>query len=187
MKNYIKKIFVFLIGIIFLITCFYGYYAYIFHQNLKTTKFNQIISEAKIGSELPQNFFKTFEKLNPKSTDYGFWGSLIHQKECQSLNIARRIYPYVKNQNNNRLENLSFEYFLTLKIEKNLSQIQCLNHIAKSSDFIYGNFGIERASEFYFKTNIKNMGSEQMETLIKMIKNPVLYNPLREKELQIQH
>lgn len=182
MKNYLKRIFVFLGSIIFLMICVYGYYAYRFHQNLKTTEFNQIISKAKAESELPQKFFETYEKLNPKSTDYGFWGSLIHQTECQSLNMARRIYPYVKNQNSNRLENMSFEYFLTLKIERNLSQIQCLNYFAKSSDFIYGNIGIERASEFYFKTNIENLDSKQIEILVKMIKNPVLYNPLRQKE-----
>lgn len=182
MKNYLKKIFVFLGCIIFLMICVYGYYAYIFHQNLITTEFNQIISEAKAENELPQSFFETYEKLNPKSTDYGFWGSLIHQTECQSLNMARQIYPFVKNQNKNRLENLSFEYFLTLELERNLSHTKCLNHIAKKFDFVYGNIGIEKASEFYFKTDIENLDSKQMEILVKMIKNPALYNPLRQKE-----
>lgn len=182
MKNYLKKLFVFLTGIIFLMICVYGYYAYRFHQNLKTTEFNQIISEAKTESELPQNFFETYEKFNPKSTDYGFWGSLIHQTECQSLNMSKLNYHYVRIQNNNRLENLSFTYFLTLRIERNLSQIQCLNHIAKNSDFMYRNIGIEKASKFYFKTDIENLDSKQMEILIKMINNPALYNPLRQKE-----
>jgi len=51
MKNFFKKIFVFLGCIILLLICVYGYYAYRFHQNLKTTEFNQIISEAKAISD----------------------------------------------------------------------------------------------------------------------------------------
>lgn len=179
MKKFLKyTIFLALVSLVLLV-CIYGYYAFRFHKNLKAEDFNQIVSEAKIENESAQYFVVAYENSIPKSTVYGFWNSQIHKTECQSFNMARFIYPFVKKQNNNRLENLSFAYFLTLKIEKELSQEQCLSYLSRKFDFLYGNKGIEAASKFYFKKEVENLNPEELETLIQMCKNPVLYNPLR--------
>ncbi|HJW29411.1 MAG TPA: penicillin-binding transpeptidase domain-containing protein, partial [Saprospiraceae bacterium] len=46
-------------------------------------------------------------------------------------------------------------------------------------NFIYGAYGISAASEIYFGKNQKDLRIEEAATLIGMLKNPALFNPVR--------
>ena len=85
----------------------------------------------------------------------------------------------VKQKPLTRTESITFEYFLTREIEKNTSQKQCLNWITQNFDFLYGAKGIENASEFYFEKNLSNLNEKEMDILVKMLDNPLKYNPLK--------
>ena len=179
MKKILKFVF-FSIGIIvFLIFGCYKYYEYKYKQNLKSENLNIFLEQIKNSKNLSQNFYNTYEEINPKSIEYDLFYSIIKKTECQSQRIARRIYPIVKKSNKNRIENLSFEYFLTREIEKNTTQKQCLNWNVENFDFMYNTNGIESASKFYFQKKLQNLSSQEIETLIKMLENPVKNNPLR--------
>ncbi|WP_161802553.1 transglycosylase domain-containing protein [Riemerella anatipestifer] len=128
---------------------------------------------------MPEIFYKTYEKLNPNSSENDLLYSFIENTECQSQKVARRICIIVKLQNTTRLESLTFEYFLTRDIEKNTTQRQCLNWNVQNYDFLYNVRGIENASIFYYKKELKNLNEKELEILIKMYKNPFKYNPLR--------
>src|SRR5690625_7456072 len=49
-------------------------------------------------------------------------------------------------------------------------------------DFIFNANGIELASRVYFNVSAKDLNLEQSAMLIAMLKNPVIYNPIRAPE-----
>lgn len=181
MKRVLKFI---LFTIIFLVLTFIGFYKYYehkFYRNLKSEDLKWFINQIKNSKSLPEDFHIVYEKQHPKSIEFDLTSSIINNTECQSQRIARRIYPIVKKQNNNRTENLTFEYFLTLEIEKNTNQKQCLSWSVQNFDFLYRNKGIENASNFYFKKDLQKLNANELETLIKILDNPTKNNPLRKK------
>lgn len=157
----------------------YTYHWNQFEKNLNTRELNNFISQINKSKELPKNFYSAYEKVNPKSSENNLVLSILQKTECQSLNVSRRIFNKVKRQRLNRRENLTFEYFLTKEIERNTTQRQCITWTAQEFNFLYRTKGIEQASEFYFKKNVTNLDKDQLNTLIRMMENPVKNNPLR--------
>ena len=179
LKKYLKFI-IYSLGILaILFICIYKFYEYKYYQNLNWKDFNFFMSDIKKSKELPLNFYKAYEKRNPNSIKNDILGSIFYETECQSQRTARKIYMIVKKQNNNRFQNLTFEYFLTREIEKNTNQKQCLNWNVQNADLLYGNKGIENASTFYYKTELENLDTKDLENLILMLESPLKYNPLR--------
>ncbi|WP_125722788.1 transglycosylase domain-containing protein [Flavobacterium ustbae] len=68
------------------------------------------------------------------------------------------------------------------KIKKDFTHEECLKFLLLHYDFGYDNKGIENASKFYFKKNINQLNKTELLSLIAMLKNSVLYNPIRNKE-----
>lgn len=179
------KVLGFVIG--FLLIFFIGFYIYYqnnFENNLKSDELNQIISEIQHSKNLPPNFYKTYEILKPNSLKNDLIMATLNKTECQSLEVARRIYYAVRKNHQSRIKNLLFEYFLTKKIEKNTTQKQCLDWTTRNFNFLYKTKGIENASNFYFKKNLENLNENEMEILVKMLDNPVKNNPLRKKNFR---
>jgi|GEM_PF-2417012 len=69
-----------------------------------------------------------------------------------------------------------------LKIKKDFTQNECLNFILVHYDFGYRKIGIKTASKFFFNKNIEELNEKEKVTLIAMLKNSSLYNPIRNKE-----
>lgn len=178
------KILIFILGFLMIVFLgFYGYYNYRFNQNLNDKEFNEYMNEIQNTKNLTENFYEIYEKVNPKSLENNFFSSVTNGTECQCRNLARNIQPFVKSASlRNRFEHLTFEYFLTRKIEKMASQKQCLNQLAQNFDFVYGARGIENAAQYYFEKHLDNLSEQELETLVKMMRNPVLYNPKRKNE-----
>ncbi len=74
-------------------------------------------------------------------------------------------------------------FVLSWKLEKRVSQLECLNYIIQNFDFLYDQTGLEEASQFYFNSETTSLTSEQWMVLALMTKNPALYNPRRRPEL----
>lgn len=69
-----------------------------------------------------------------------------------------------------------------LKIKKDFTQNECLKFILVHYDFGYRKIGIKSASKFFFNKNIEELNKKEKVTLIAMLKNSSLYNPIRNKE-----
>lgn len=179
MRRFVKFLLFFLLITIGLGFGIHAYYKHCFKQNLNSEELDYFIAQINNSEDLPDDFYKIYDEIHPESLENDLISSLIHKTECQSHNIARRIYPLVKQQNTTRIENLTFENFLTWEIEKHTDQKQCLNWNARNFDFLYRATGVDSASRFYFKKDLDKLNRNETETLIKMFKNPVLYNPLR--------
>ncbi|MEN2413470.1 transglycosylase domain-containing protein [Flavobacterium mesophilum] len=69
-----------------------------------------------------------------------------------------------------------------LKIKKDFTQNECLKFVLVNYDFGYRKIGIKTASKFFFNKNIEELNEKEKITLIAMLKNSSLYNPIRNKE-----
>ncbi|WP_082422551.1 transglycosylase domain-containing protein [Aquimarina longa] len=79
-------------------------------------------------------------------------------------------------------ELLRNRYVLAWKLEKELSQNECLNYLVVKYDFLYNTTGIYQASRFYFNTELDSLDKKQSTTLILVMKNAWLYNPRKAPE-----
>ena len=71
------------------------------------------------------------------------------------------------------------EWITAVKIERQYTKEEILAMYLNKFNFIYGAYGISAASEIYFGKNQKDLKIEEAATLIGMLKNPALFNPVR--------
>ncbi len=71
------------------------------------------------------------------------------------------------------------EWITATKIEKSYTKEEILAMYLNKFNFIYGAYGISAASEIYFGKNQDELAIEEAATLIGMLKNPSLFNPIR--------
>ncbi len=71
------------------------------------------------------------------------------------------------------------EWQTAVKLEKSYSKEEILTMYLNVFDFLYQAVGIKSASQVYFNTTPDSLNIEQAAMLVGMVKNPALYNPLR--------
>jgi len=71
------------------------------------------------------------------------------------------------------------EWITAVKIEKSYTKDEILAMYLNKFNFIYGAYGISAASEIYFGKNQDDLTIEEAATLVGMLKNPSLFNPIR--------
>lgn len=179
LKKIIKRLSIFaLIGflILFLYLRFGGYF--FLDSSLK----KELIELIETSPNLPERFYELYEVAYPKSLENNYLRYIIdkqilekHESELPSISIA-----YNSNLGWSRFA--IKQIMLTFYIEDKTTQKECLNFYAQDFDFLYKNVGVERASLFYFEKELENLNDREMMSLIVMMKNPSLYNPIRKPE-----
>ena len=71
------------------------------------------------------------------------------------------------------------EWITAIKIEKRYTKEEIIAMYLNKFNFIYGAYGIRAASEIYFGKPQEKLKIEESATLIGMLKNPALFNPIR--------
>lgn len=71
------------------------------------------------------------------------------------------------------------EWITAVKIERQYTKQEILAMYLNKFNFIYGAYGISAASEIYFGKNQQDLLIEEAATLVGMLKNPALFNPVR--------
>ncbi len=71
------------------------------------------------------------------------------------------------------------EWITAVKLERQYTKQEILSMYLNKFNFIYGAYGISAAAEIYFGKNQKDLEIEEAATLIGMLKNPALFNPVR--------
>lgn len=71
------------------------------------------------------------------------------------------------------------EWITAVKIERQYTKQEILAMYLNKFNFIYGAYGISAASEIYFGKTQDDLTIEESATLIGMLKNPALFNPVR--------
>lgn len=78
------------------------------------------------------------------------------------------------------------EWITAVRLERQYTKQEILSMYLNKFNFIYGAYGISAAAEIYFGKNQKDLKIEEAATLIGMLKNPALFNPVRRPDT-VQH
>uniref|UniRef100_UPI0040479C08 transglycosylase domain-containing protein n=1 Tax=Flavobacterium sp. TaxID=239 RepID=UPI0040479C08 len=179
-----KKIIKFTLKALFLIV----FLGVVFIQYLKSD-WNKAIDEGDLNNlktaianvkPLPPEFLKIYKSIYPITTTNGLLYNRITEQYGSGCpcNRISQIHPSLTKNNST-----SNNYVLSWKLEKQVTQEQCLNYYLQNVDFLYNNKGVYEASNYYFQKELSELNFEQMATLIIMTNNPSLYNPKRRPEL----
>ncbi len=74
------------------------------------------------------------------------------------------------------------EWVIAVKLEKSYTKNEILTMYLNKVGYIYDAYGIYSASQTFFNTTTDSIKIEEAATLIGMLKNPALFNPVRRKE-----
>ncbi|MBF4493212.1 transglycosylase domain-containing protein [Flavobacterium sp. MR2016-29] len=118
-------------------------------------------------------FTKIYEKINTK----------MKEQKCPCDRATDYIGPYRHGYSLTKL-------FYKLKIQREFTQTDCFKYLLLNTDFknfygdsTYKTFGVKEASEFYFNKKINKLNEKEVLTLIAMLQNPSLYDPIRNKKV----
>lgn len=107
-------------------------------------------------------------------------GSTITQQ------LAKLLYSPKVNNKLQRVFQKPIEWVIAVKLERFYTKDEIINLYLNKYDFNYNAVGIESASRTYFNKAPGELNVEEAATLIGMLKNSSLYNPVRRPEITQQ-
>lgn len=78
------------------------------------------------------------------------------------------------------------EWLTAVKLERSYTKNEIITMYLNEFDFLYGANGIKSASEIYFNKKPSNLNINESAMLVRMLKNPSLYNPKRDMKRAIK-
>lgn len=96
---------------------------------------------------------------------------LYERPDFTGMNKAERIWTLVLTKFK--------EWITAVKLERSYTKDEILAMYLNKFSYNYGAYGIRAASEIYFGKDQKDLQIEEAATLIGMLKNPSLFNPVR--------
>jgi len=97
--------------------------------------------------------------------------------------LAKQLFT--KNKSSNKIQRVFQkikEWVVAVELEKRYTKDEIIAMYLNKFDFVYSANGIELASKVYFNTTTSKLTVDQGAMLIAMLKNPVLYNPVKNPE-----
>jgi penicillin-binding protein 1A len=96
---------------------------------------------------------------------------LYSDRNFEGMNFVERIFAYSTRKFG--------EMITAVKLEKRYSKEEILTMYLNKVNFVNGAYGIKAASEIYFGKSQKDLNVEESATIIGMLQNPSLFNPMR--------
>lgn len=176
MKKFLRFLFISIPILLLFGFLFWQYLLFDFNKSFDQNQLNQLKDEIKKSEPLSDDFIATYDEIHPITNINGItFDQLIenHKRKCPCLILARQIRIPVRKRFNANY------YILSSKLEKEFTQEECLSFLASEIDFLYENKGIKKASSYYFNKEMNSLNKEELQALIFMMENPILYNPKR--------
>lgn len=107
-------------------------------------------------------------------------GSTITQQ------LAKQLYSPPSNSLINRALKKPIEWMIAVKLERFYTKEEILKMYLNQFDFLYNAVGIKSAAQVYFNKHPKDLKIEEAAMLVGMVKNPSVYNPVRNPERTLQ-
>lgn len=101
--------------------------------------------------------------------------------------LAKQLFT--KNPSTNKVERIVQklkEWIIAVRLERNFTKEEIIALYLNKFSFINGAYGIKAASEIYFGKSQEDLTVPEAATLVGMLQNPSLYNPLRRPERVIK-
>ncbi|MFT7589359.1 MAG: penicillin-binding protein 1A [Limisphaerales bacterium] len=97
--------------------------------------------------------------------------------------LAKNLYPRERDLSSVDLVNRKFkEWILAARLEKNFTKDEILTLYLNTVPFMYAAYGVKACAKTYFGKDISDLSTEESATIVGMLKNPSLYNPVRRVE-----
>lgn len=96
--------------------------------------------------------------------------------------LAKQLYTPPSDGFLSRAVQKPIEWMIAVKLERFYSKDEILKMYLNQFDFLYNAVGIKSAAKVYFNKDAKDLNVEEAATLVGMVKNPSLYNPVRHAE-----
>ncbi len=80
-----------------------------------------------------------------------------------------------------RLKQKIKEWVIAVRLERQYTKDEIITMYLNEYDFLYQAVGVGSASRIYFGKKTKDLKIEESAVLVAMLKNPILYNPRKEK------
>ena len=190
LKKIIKLIKWLLITLTISLVILFFYTKRLWKDFITEKEIDELVYEIKSSKELPQKLYEIYEIEYPKSltkdANLLLLNSIISNEvyhknpSIQLIQISGLVWK--KSLVTNNFYYKLIELSLTWKIEEKTTQKECLNWVAEHYDFTNNIKNIQNASIFYFNKNLENLNESELIGLIVLMKNPRLYNPIRQKE-----
>lgn len=105
-------------------------------------------------------------------------GSTITQQ------LAKQLYSNVTAQTTSamRIARKPVEWYIAVQLERHYTKEEIIAMYLNYFDFLNNAVGIKNAAKTYFAKAPINLSLEECATLVGMVKNPSLYNPIRHNE-----
>ncbi len=100
-------------------------------------------------------------------------GSTITQQ------LAKQLYSSPTDGLMSRAVQKPIEWMIAIKLERFYSKEEIIKMYLNQFDFLYNAVGIQSAAQVYFNKRARNLNIQEAAMLIGMVKNPSLYNPVR--------
>ncbi len=71
------------------------------------------------------------------------------------------------------------EWVISVKLERSYTKNELITMYLNKAEYIYDAYGIQSAAKTFFNTSTDTIKIEQAATLVGMLKNPALFNPVR--------
>lgn len=162
--------------------CFYQYLLSDFNTLYQNEKF--ILLKKSIENSKTEDLKEFVEIYNKTHNIISYKRSLLSGFDYKTGRspfrdvVAFRLYEY-----SSPIKSSSKNILFALKLERDFTSDECLTYLFLNYDYLYGNKGIKDASKYFFKKDITNLNQKEKITLVLMLDNPSLYNPLRERDI----
>lgn len=144
-------------------------------------------NQIKNAEPLPERFYTLYDLAYSNTLDEGAGLNALksvveNRTGCPSLYAARISTLQLSKVRDKRRAILSY-HSLAMKLENSVSQKQCLNWIATTNPGLNNVLGAKNVSDFYFEKSLSELNDKELATLVVMLENWSLYNPLRNPEV----
>lgn len=117
----------------------------------------------------------------------GFKTLLLHDKSAGggstiTQQLAKQLYSPESNGLLSRALQKPIEWMIAVKLERFYTKDEILKMYLNQFDFLYNAVGIKSAAQVYFGKHPKDLNIEEAAMLVGMVKNPSVYNPVRQPE-----
>lgn len=103
-------------------------------------------------------------------------GSTITQQ------LAKQLYSPPTDGLMSRMLQKPIEWMIAVKLERLYTKEEIIKMYFNQFDFLYNAVGIKSAAQVYFNKHPKDLNIQEAAMLVGMVKNPSIYNPVRQTE-----
>jgi len=165
---------------LFMLIAFFLFYQYLisdWNQAYDVQRFEQLKEEIRNAPEMPELYYIAIDKVHCSTTTKnhilnGFKGN--RKSSCPCLEVMARTFLIRE-----RKDIRNIPHVLSIKLEKEFTQKQCLNHMAQNFYFRGNRNGLKKAAKYFFDKELNLLTEYEFAILTLMFKNSTLYNPIR--------